>query len=455
MSKILIKNIRCIITCDDQDRMLKDASILIEDGLFTRIAEGEIECDGCDEVIDGSGMYCYPGLINTHHHLYQIFSRNIPDVQNMELFPWLKYLYEIWKNIDTDVIRLSSLTAMGELMKYGCTTCFDHHYVFPHGSGDLLEAQFAAADELGIRMYASRGSMDLSVKDGGLPPDSVVQSIDEILKDSQDAIERFHDDSYGAMHRVALAPCSPFSVTEDLLRESAVLARQYKVRLHTHLCETIDEEKFMYQYAGIRPLAYMERTGWIGPDVWFAHGIHFNDEELKLLADTGTGVAHCPISNMKLSSGIARISEMQDLGVKVGLAVDGSASNDGSSLMEEMRVAFLLQRLKYSNDATTAYDILKIATRGSASVLGRDDIGQIAEGKCADMFMIDSRSHELVGTALDPSAIFGTVGYKKPVDLCIVNGKVTVRDGEITTIDDRRISAEAEKKCMEYLHKEI
>ena len=453
MSRILIKNTACVITCDDDDRMLKNASIVIEDGLIKKITQDEVTAGDFDEVIDGSGMYCYPGMINTHHHLYQIFSRNIPDVQNMELFPWLKYLYEIWKNLDTEVIRLSSLTAMGELMKYGCTTCFDHHYVFPHGSGDLLGAQFAAADELGIRMYASRGSMDLSVKDGGLPPDSVVQTTDEIIRDSQDAIERFHDPSYGAMHRVALAPCSPFSVTEDLLKESAVLARQYNVRLHTHLCETLDEENFMLEKEGIRPLAYMERCGWIGDDVWYAHGIHFNDEELKLLADTGTGVAHCPISNMKLSSGIARISEMQKLGVKVGLAVDGSASNDGSSLMEEMRVAFLLQRLKYSNDATTAYDILKIATRGSASILGRDDIGQIAEGKCADLFMIDSTKLEVVGTALDPAAIFGTVGYRKPVDYCLVNGNVTVRKGRLCNVDEDRLAAEAEKKCMEYLGK--
>ena len=454
MSTLLIKNASCVITCDDKDRVLKDASILIEDNIIKQISEGVTDA-AADEVIDGSGMYVYPGLINTHHHLYQVFSRNIPDVQNMELFPWLKYLYEIWKNLDTEVIRLSSLTAMGELMKYGCTTCFDHHYVFPHGSGDLLAAQFGAADELGIRMYASRGSMDLSVKDGGLPPDSVVQTTDEILKDSQDAIERFHDDSFGAMHRVALAPCSPFSVTEDLLRESAKLAREYKVRLHTHLCETIDEENFMLDKEGIRPLEYMERTGWIGSDVWFAHGIHFNDDELKLLADTGTGVAHCPCSNMKLSSGIARISEMLELGVPVGLAVDGSASNDGSSLMEEMRVAFLLQRLKYSNESAGAYDILKTATRGSASILGRDDIGQIAEGKCADLFMIDANQIEMVGTALDPAAALPTVGYKRPVDCCIVNGKVTVRDGKLCNIDEEKLSAEAESKCAEYLRKSI
>lgn len=322
MSTLLIRNIAQLVTCDDGDRILQGADLYCEDGFIKTIGRDlDVEAD---RVIDGSHMFCYPGLVNTHHHLYQVFSRNLPQVQNMELFDWLRTLYEIWKNLDADVIRLSSLTGMGELMKHGCTTCFDHHYVFPAGSGDLLGAQFAAADELGIRMYASRGSMDLSKKDGGLPPDSVVQTVDEILRDSIHAIEAYHDTSYGAMHRVALAPCSPFSVSADLLRESAKLARQYGVRLHTHLCETKDEENFMLAREGVRPLAYMERLGWIGDDVWFAHGIHFNDEELRLLAQTGTGVAHCPISNMKLASGVARIPEMLELGVPVGLAVDGS-----------------------------------------------------------------------------------------------------------------------------------
>ena len=332
MSTLLIRHIAQLVTCDDSDRILQNADLYCEDGFIKTIGH-DLDIPA-DRVIDGSHMFCYPGLVNTHHHLYQVFSRNLPQVQNMELFDWLRTLYEIWKNLDADVIRLSSLTGMGELMKHGCTTCFDHHYVFPAGSGDLLGAQFAAADELGIRMYASRGSMDLSKKDGGLPPDSVVQTVDEILRDSVHAIETYHDASYGAMHRVALAPCSPFSVSAELLRQSAILARQYGVRLHTHLCETKDEEDFMLAREGIRPLAYMERLGWIGSDVWFAHGIHFNDEELRLLAQTGTGVAHCPISNMKLASGVARIPEMLSLGVPVGLAVDGSASNDGSSLLE-------------------------------------------------------------------------------------------------------------------------
>ena len=301
MASLLIRSIRYLVTCDDKDQLLEDVDLYCEDGFIRQI--GPHLDVAADRTIDASHMLCYPGLVNTHHHLYQVFSRNLPQVQNMELFDWLKTLYEIWKNLDEDVIRLSSLTGMGELMKHGCTTCFDHHYVFPTHAGDLIGAQFAAADTLGIRMYASRGSMDLSVKDGGLPPDSVVQTVDEIMTDSARLIEKYHDTSYGAMHRIALAPCSPFSVSAELLRQSAILARQYGVRLHTHLCETKDEENFMLQREGIRPLEYMERLGWTGSDVWFAHGIHFNDEELRELARTGTGVAHCPISNMKLASG--------------------------------------------------------------------------------------------------------------------------------------------------------
>ena len=449
MSTLLIRNIRTLVSCDDHDTVYENVDLYAEDGFIRAI--GKNLPQQADKVIDARHMLCYPGLVNTHHHLYQIFSRNLPEVQNMELFDWLRTLYEIWKNLDADVIRLSSLTGMGELMKHGCTTCFDHHYVFPAGSGDLLGAQFAAADELGIRMYASRGSMDLSKKDGGLPPDSVVQTVDEILRDSVHAIETYHDASYGAMHRVALAPCSPFSVSAELLRQSAILARQYGVRLHTHLCETKDEENFMLAREGIRPLAYMERLGWIGSDVWFAHGIHFNDEELRLLAQTGTGVAHCPISNMKLSSGVARIPEMLALGVPVGLAVDGSASNDGSSLLEELRVAYLLHRLTSSRQAPTGYDVLKMATRGSARLLGRDDIGQLSEGKCADLFMIDARRLELVGCGCDAGSVLGTVGVRGPVDYTVVHGRVTVEGGRLVTVDEERLAQEADAKCRAYL----
>ena len=451
MASLLIKNIMSLVTCDGEDRILSGADIYCEDGFIKEMGRGLTY--EADEEIDGSHLICYPGLVNTHHHLYQQFSRNLPEVQGFELFDWLKYLYEIWKNLDGEAVRLSSLTGMGELMKNGCTTCFDHHYVFPAGSGDLIGAQLGAAKELGIRMHASRGSMDLSKKDGGLPPDSVVQTIDEIIEDSAALIEKYHDPSVGSMAQIVLAPCSPFSVSGELLRQSAILARQYNVRLHTHLCETRDEENYTLERYGLRPFAYMETLGWAGPDVWYAHGIHFNTEELRALADTGTGVAHCPISNMKLSSGIARIPEMLKLGVKVGLAVDGSASNDGSSLLEEMRVAYLLHRLNSGADAPTGYDILKMATAGSAALLGRSDIGSIEEGKCADMFMVDSRRIELAGACYDPGSMLCTVGLRGAVDYTIVNGRVTVRDGRICTLDEAALCVAAGRKIREYLGK--
>ena len=449
MSTLLIRRIAQLVTCDDSDRVLRDVDVYCEDGFIKTI--GTDLPVTADETIDGQYMFCYPGLVNTHHHLYQVFSRNLPQVQNMELFDWLKTLYEIWKNLDGDVIRLSSLTGMGELMKHGCTTCFDHHYVFPAHAGDLLGAQFAAADELGIRMHASRGSMDLSVKDGGLPPDSVVQTVDAIMDDSVRLIERYHDASFGAMHRVALAPCSPFSVSPELLRQSALLARQYGVRLHTHLCETKDEEAYMLAREGMRPLAFMEKLGWVGSDVWFAHGIHFNDDELRLLAETKTGVCHCPISNMKLSSGVARIPEMLRLGVPVGLGVDGSASNDGSSLMEELRTAYLLHRLVSSKAAPSGYEILKMATRGSAALLGRTDIGALAVGKCCDLFLIDRRRLELTGACFDPKSVLATVGVRGAVDYTVVNGKITVRDGRLCTTDEQALSTAAQRACETYL----
>lgn len=448
---MLMKNVKYLVTCDDEDRVLKDVNVFVRDGVIESIGT---EAQTADEVIDGSHMVMYPGLINTHHHLYQTFSRNLPEVQNMELFPWLKTLYEIWKNLNPDVVYYSSLTGMGELLKTGCTCCLDHHYVFPAGTGmDLMDAQFGAADALGMRFHATRGSMDLSVKDGGLPPDSVVQTVDEIMKDSEDTVKKFHDPSRYSMHQVALAPCSPFSVSADLLRESAKLARKLHVRLHTHLAETKDEENYTLERFGMRPLEYMESLGWMGPDVWYAHGIHFNDAELKHLAETKTGVAHCPISNMKLSSGIARIPEMLKLGVPVGLAVDGSASNDGSNLLEELRTGFLLHRLNSSSAAPSGYDMLKIATKGSASILGRDDIGQIAVGKAADFFLIDMDRIALTGAQFDVASMLGTVGFKGNVDYTVVNGKVVVRDGQLTNVDEADLTWKATQCVERYLNR--
>ncbi len=449
MSTLLVKNIQTLITCDDGDRILHNVDLFAQDGFIQAIGPNLPHTAGT--VLDGTHFWCYPGLVNTHHHLYQVFSRNLPQVQNLELFGWLTALYEIWKGLDRDVVRLSSLTGMGELLKHGCTTCFDHHYVFPQGAGDLIGVQLEAAEVLGIRMVSSRGSMDLSRKDGGLPPDSVVQTVDQIMKDSARVVEAYHDPRPGSMRQIVLAPCSPFSVSAELLRQSAVVARQYGVRLHTHLCETKDEEAYMLERHGIRPLEYMARLGWTGPDVWYAHGIHFNSEELRELARTGTGVAHCPISNMKLSSGVARVPEMLALGVPVGLAVDGSASNDGSSLMEELRVCYLLHRLHSSAAAPSGYQVLKIATRGGARLLGRTDIGALEEGRCADFFLVDSRRLELVGGEYSPADVLATVGLRGPVDHTVVHGRVVVRDGRLTTIDEAATAQAARACCKAYL----
>ena len=449
MSTLLLQHIGTAVTCDGADRQLHGVDILCADGVIR--AMGPNLAATAEEVIDCTGMLCYPGLINTHHHLYQCFSRNLPQVQNLELFDWLRALYEIWKNLNEESIRFSSLTAMGEMMKHGCTTCFDHHYVFPAGSGDLTGVQFAAAAELGMRMVCSRGSMDLSRKDGGLPPDSVVQTIDEILSDSVRVIETYHDPSPGSMRQVVPAPCSPFSVSADLLRESAKLARQYGVRLHTHLCETRDEERYTLEMVGMRPLAYMERLGWLGSDVWYAHGIHFNDAELRLLADTGTGIAHCPASNMKLASGVCRVPDLLELGVPLGLALDGSASNDGNSLLEELRTAYLLHRLTSSSRAPSGYDLLKMATTGGARLLGRTDIGSLEVGKRADLFLIDSRRLELVGATLDPKNVLATVGVRGAVDYTVINGSVTVRQGHLAALDEERLAAQANRACLAYL----
>ncbi len=449
MKTLLVKNVKHLVTCDDDDRMLANINVLVCDGKITYIGK---EPQTADDVIDASNMVMYPGLINTHHHLYQTFSRNLPQVQNMELFPWLKTLYEIWKNLNSEIVYYSSLTGMGELLKSGCTTCLDHHYVFPKNADGLLDAQFEAAGQLGMRTFATRGSMDLSVKDGGLPPDSVVQDVDAILADSEEAVKKFHNPDPFSMKQVALAPCSPFSVSAELLKESAILARKLGVRLHTHLAETLDEENYTLEHFHMRPLEYMESVGWIGSDVWYAHGIHFTDEELKLLAKTKTGVAHCPISNMKLSSGIAKIPTMLELGVPVGLAVDGSASNDGSNLLEEIRVAYLLHRLNSSQAAPSGYDILKIATRGSAQILGREKLGQIAEGMAADFFLVDLNRIELIGAQFDPKSLLGTVGLKGAVDYTVVNGKIVVKQGQLTGIDEPKIIEAANKAVTGYLN---
>jgi cytosine/adenosine deaminase-related metal-dependent hydrolase len=460
MPVTLIKNAAAIVTAGNRDEVLYNADILVKDGVIANIGQN-LSCvkdrpetpDADMTVINASGCWIYPGLVNTHHHLYQTFTRNLPFVQKMELFPWLLSLYEIWRGLDDETVYYSALTGMGELVKYGCTTVMDHHYVFPRErQNHFIERQFEAAAALGLRFHASRGSMCCGKKDGGLPPDDLTQDVDVILEDCERLVKQFHDPSPFSFRQMVLAPCSPFSVTGTLLKQTAILARKLGVRMHTHLCETIDEERYCMEKVGMRPLAYMESNDWLGEDVWFAHGIHFNDEELALLAKTKTGVAHCPVSNMKLSSGICRIPEMLKLGIPAGLAVDGSASNDNSNLLAEIRAAYLLHRLSRSADAPSGYELLKMATRGSAALLGRTDIGFLAPGMAADMFALDVELLELCGALLDPQNMPATVGYSRPAKWVMAAGKIISKEGKLTGIDEAGILIKA-RNCVASLLK--
>jgi cytosine/adenosine deaminase-related metal-dependent hydrolase len=443
-----LKGIDTIVSCDPLDRVYTDTELWFENGEIVHIGSWD---RSADREYDCKGMIVYPGLINVHHHLYQYFSRNLSKVQNLELFDWLKALYGVWKNLNEKTVYLSSCAGMAELMRYGCTTCFDHHYVFPENGGDLLGAQFAAANALGIRMHASRGSMDLSEKDGGLPPDSVVQTVDAILRDCERAIQTYHDPNPFSMRQVVVAPCSPFSASGTLYRESAVLARESRVQLHTHLCETKDEEAYTLSAFGMRPFDYLASLGWTGKDVFYAHGIHFNDSELDRIAGTGTKIAHCPVSNMKLSSGVMRLPDMLKRRITVGLAVDGSASNDGSNLMDEMRAAYLVHRLTWGSDAPSGYEILKLATAGSAKVLGRDDIGSVEIGKAADVFAIDTNTSDLLCAIDDPKNLFGNVGYHRPCEYVFVNGELTIHKGKIMRIDEETLHRFSETELKRFL----
>lgn len=452
MSKLIIKNARAIVTCDSENRVLTGQSILIEGARITAI--GSDLRDDEAEIIDARNMFVYPGLVNTHHHLLQAFSRNIPQIQSAELFDWLSFLYNVWTNVTPDYIYYSSLVAMGEFIKYGGTTCFDQHFAFPRSHGrNIVDRQFEAAEALGLRFHAGRSSFSRGKKQGGLPPDELVESIDEILADCSRLVDKYHDPGEFSMRQVVVAPCSPFSVDTETMVLSAELARDKQVRLHTHLAETLDEEKYCLETYGSRPLIWAAECGWVGPDVWYAHGIHFTDEEVDVLSQTKTGVAHCPVSNMKLSSGIAKIPQMLAKDVPVGLAVDGCGSNDASNLLADLRVAYLLHRLNSSQVAPTGYDILKIATSGGARILGRRDIGAISVGKAADMFLIDVEKLETVGALMDPASFLCTVGYSRPVDFTIINGRIACQNGKLTGIDEEVVLREAAKEVAKVYNK--
>lgn len=435
---ILLKNINTLFTGAED---IHGTDILIEGNRIARIGP-QISAEpagGAPEEIDCSDMVLIPGLVNTHHHFFQTLQRCLPDVQDSPLFDWLVRLYEIWKHMDEDSVYWSTLVACGELLKTGCTTTSDQLYVFPEwAAGRLADVEIEAAAKAGIRFHPTRGSMSRGKSSGGLPPDVVVQTEAEILEDSERLIDAYHDPEPGAMVRIALAPCSPFSVSEDLLKRTRDLASRKRVLLHTHLAETEDENSYCLENYGVRPLELMERCGWVGPDVWYAHGIHFTDEELKTLKDTGTGICHCPTSNMRLGSGVARVPEMLKMGIRVGLGVDGSASNDSSDMLGEVRNCFLLNRLGGSS-AITAREAIRLGTEGGASLLGRDDIGRIEPGKVADLVGVRLSTIDRAGAAHDYTASLVLCGCDHTVDLNIVNGKIVVRDGRLLTMDEQEV----------------
>ena len=451
---ILLKNCCHIATCNDNGDELKNHDILIQDSIIKDVAPSislTPEELTETEIIDCSRFLIIPGMVNTHHHFYQILTRNLPGAQDASLFDWLVYLYPIWANINEEAVYYSTLIGCAELLKTGATCTTDHMYLYPADfEGDIMDIQFRAAADIGIRFSPSRGSMTLGKSAGGLPPDHVVQSTDEVLRDMVRVVETYHDRGPLAMKKVTLAPCSPFSVEASVMTETAKLAREYQIILHTHLVETIDEEKYCLENYGMRPLALMEKWDWLGEDVYFAHGIWFNDEELDLLHETGTGIAHCPTSNMRLGSGIARIKEMVERNIRVGLAVDGSASNDSSDMLGEARNAMLLQRVRYGPDALSARQALSLAIRGGADILGfQEKLGVIEPGLGADLALFDMSGLQYAGALSDPVAAIMFCGYNHETVYTIVNGRIVVRGGKLVAVDEEALSSKVNELARE------
>jgi cytosine/adenosine deaminase-related metal-dependent hydrolase len=418
------------------EREIEGGWVLARDGMIAEVGSGDPP--PADEVINSANCVAVPGLVNAHDHMYQWATRGYaPDGS---LFDWLRTLYPVWARIDADIVRVAARAAMSRLLLSGCTLSTDHHYVFPRGREGIFQTLVEAARELGLRFHPCRGSMSLGESNGGLPPDSVVEDEDSILADTESMIKRFHDPKRGSMCRVAVAPCSPFSVTPELMRESAALARRHGLRMHTHVAETLDEEKFCLERFGKRPMELMEDLGWTGDDVWYAHGIHLNDAEVDRVAETKTAIAHCPSSNMRLGAGACRVADLIRSGALVGLGVDGSASNEDANIAMELHEALLLARVNGGPTALDARSAWRLATSGGAECLGRDDCGALAPGKCADvaLFRIDDLAHAgiadpLAGLALAPPARASAV---------IVNGRVVVFDGRLLTADEDEIARE-------------
>ena len=443
MARLLLERISHLVTLDDSMRQYEGAYLLIEDGVISDLGEmSQVPSfENIDYRVDCSGLVILPGLINTHHHFYQTLTRNLPACQDAKLFDWLTYLYEIWAKLPPEALRIGVLVASAELLSSGCTTAVDHAYVYPSGSGDMFSVEVNALRESQIRSYLCRGSMSLSKDDGGLPPRSVVQKDEEILEHSSRVIDDYHDESDLAMLKVVLAPCSPFSVTPEIMRDTAELAKERSVLIHTHLAETEDENEFCLARSGKRPTAYLDELGWIDSNAFFAHCVWLNEEEISLLAARNAGVAHCPTSNMRLGSGIAPIVPMLDAGVKLSIAVDGSASNDSSNMIAEARQALLLQRVKYGASSLSGSQVLRMATRGGAEVLNRSSLGSLEKGKAADLIGIETDTLEYAGALSDP-ALAPIFCFTKGVSLSVVNGEVLIERGEFKKLDVEKIIAE-------------
>ncbi len=432
-----IKNPMAIFTANSLDA--SGGLVICGTKIEAILAAGETPGEPVDNAFDASSHVVLPGLVNTHHHFYQTLTRALPAALNKELFDWLKSLYPVWACLDEEMLHTATQVALAELLLSGCTTAADHHYLFPEGLENAIDVQVAAREVVGSRVTLTRGSMSLGEDDGGLPPRTTVQREETILKDSERVIGCYHDGGEGSFVQLALAPCSPFSVTESLMRDSAELANRHGVRLHTHLAETLDEEMFCREQFGCRTVDYLERVGWLRDSTWLAHGIHFDDEEVRRLGAAGVGISHCPGSNMMLASGICRTQELEAAGAKIGLAVDGSASNDASNMIVETRLALYLQRLRYGAAAVTHLDALRWATSGSAAVLGRSDIGQLAPGMQADLAFYKLNDLAFAGSH-DPLAALLLCNAQR-ADRVLVGGQWRVTDGEIVGIDLNALAA--------------
>ena len=453
MATVKIANVHTVVTVDDDYRVLRDADVLIEDGKIAAVGQN-LPAPAGARIIDGRWCVAYPGFVNTHHHFYQTLTRNIPAVQNAKLFDWLLWLYEVWRGLGPEAVRTSTQIALGELLLSGCTTTTDHFYVFPRSAPrEFLDVEIDEARRIGVRFHPTRGSMSLGRSQGGLPPDDVTQSWEDILADCDRLIAKYHDPKPFALTRIVLAPCSPFSVTRESLAETAAFARAKKVFMHTHLAETNDEDDFCMQKLGMRPLDYMESVGWVGPDTWYAHGIWFKPGEIKRLGELKCGVAHCPCSNLRLGSGICRVPALLEAGVRVGIAVDGSASNDSSNLLKEMQTALLVHRVGTGVTAMPPQNVVRMATRGGAEILGQPEIGQIKPGMAADLALFRLDRIDFAGALADPAHAVLFCGSAPRAEYVLVAGRVLVEKGQLAHIDEQAVFHRANELAADLLRK--